>query len=79
MNSEIQPLSKEKWQGYQIPMQYETSHFYDVEITTGTDAFSASFVKKPLDRYLHQSLGDSAIFRTDCTRNGGMARRHMAL
>jgi len=48
MSIEIQPLPREKWQGYEIPFRYETANVYDTEITQTADGFYAAFAKKTL-------------------------------
>ena len=47
--NQIKPLSREKWQDYQLAFHYMSHHYYDVEINRMADGFNVSFVKKPLD------------------------------
>ena len=47
---DIVPLPREEWKGTPIPMRYTTEEYYDLEITTGADAFSVQMVKKRFDQ-----------------------------
>ncbi len=47
MNRDIKPLSKEKWQGYELDFRYETANCYDADIKHDSNGFYASFIKKP--------------------------------
>jgi len=50
MDIEIQHLPKEQWQGHNFLFRYETAHYYDAEIATAPNAFSARFTKRPFER-----------------------------
>ena len=49
MPIEIQRLPKEQWQDYVLPIRYESAHYYDAEISTGPEGFSAKFTKRAFD------------------------------
>ena len=49
MIDKIIPLEREKWQGYELPFDYISYNFYDVEIKRSDNGFAVSFVKKPFD------------------------------
>ena len=45
----IMPLDREKWQGYQLPFDYTSYNYHDVEIIRSDSGFRVSFVRKPFD------------------------------
>jgi hypothetical protein len=47
--NQINPLEREKWQGYELPFHYSSHNYYDVEINRSDSGFQVSFVKKPFD------------------------------
>jgi ribosomal protein S18 acetylase RimI-like enzyme len=49
MIEKIQQLDRETWQNYEIPFDYISHNYYDVEINHTDDSFNVSFVKKPFD------------------------------
>lgn len=54
----ISPLSKEKWQGYEVLFHYFTSHYYDTVICNTSVGFSADFIKKPFDKPTEKRFTD---------------------
>ena len=46
----IEPLEREKWQGYVLPFHYVSHNYYDVNITGADGEFNVSFVKKPFEK-----------------------------
>jgi len=47
---QIQHLPKEQWQGHNFLFRYETSHYYDAEIITGEEQFTARFTKRAFEK-----------------------------
>lgn len=46
MNYEIQCLTKEQWDNYELCFYYETNSYFDVNITSNVNGFEVSFLKK---------------------------------
>ncbi|MDL2287037.1 GNAT family N-acetyltransferase [Eubacteriales bacterium OttesenSCG-928-G02] len=58
MSRDILPLSKEKWQGYELEFRYETAHYYDADIKQDSSGFYASFIKKPFPAPITKDFKD---------------------
>jgi len=56
--SNIQPLSKEKWQGYEIDFRYETANYFDAGIKQDSNGFYVSFIKKPFSAPVTKEFKD---------------------
>ena len=64
LTKRIEPLEREKWQGYVLLFHYVSHNYYDVNIT-GTDGeFNVSFVKKPFEKpFEHQPDDTDKLFQ----------------
>ena len=58
MNDMIQILPKEIWQGYELIFEYETSYFYDAQISQTGSGFNAAFIRKPFDSTVNKRFTD---------------------
>ena len=61
MGFQIQHLPKEQWQDYKLPMNYETSHYYDAQIS----GFNVRFVKKAFEEPVQrggEANGDDRLY-----------------
>ena len=58
MDIELQHLPRGQWQGHPLPICYETAHYFDAEIITGSDAFSVQFTKRAFETPVRR--GDEA-------------------
>jgi len=45
----IEQLDKKRWQGYELPFNYISHNYYDVEIKHSPKGFDVTFIKKPFD------------------------------
>ena len=60
----IEPLEREKWQGYVLPFHYVSHNYYDVNITGTAGEFNVSFVKKPFEiPFEHQPDDTDKLFQ----------------
>lgn len=78
MKIDIQSLSMEKWEGYDLDFRYEASDYYDADIKCDSGEFCATFIKKPFSTpvtkhfksNLFPDYWDSAqafgVFQDDC-------------
>jgi len=57
-------LDRNKWQGYELPFNYVSHYYYDVEITYINAVFQVTFIKKPFDEpYINAPNDKDKLFQ----------------
>ncbi len=58
MDYNIEPLSKGKWDGYELKFAYETNSYYDIDLKSTENGFIFNLEKKAFDSTIKKTFSD---------------------